>query len=203
MISASTVSTITLTYSGDNPWTVFDSSNLATGHTLQVNWNDLASQLNNIYRPLLNSAVNEISNMQNMCKVYNNADQIVSSSANTVLSFNSERYGTSNMHSTATNTSKIYAPGTGYYDIGGNVSFAANTDGRRSLGIKIGGSVYVAYQQAPATTDISYINVHTPGPIFLNSGDYAELYVYQTCGTSLTCVYAEQYSPEFAMKRVY
>jgi hypothetical protein len=60
MISASTVSTITLTYSGDNPWTVFDSSNLATGHALQVNWNDLASQLNAIYRPLLNSAVDEL-----------------------------------------------------------------------------------------------------------------------------------------------
>lgn len=60
MISAAAVSTVTLTLSGTNPWTVFDSSNLATGGNLQVNWNDLASQLNNNYRTLLNSAVNEV-----------------------------------------------------------------------------------------------------------------------------------------------
>jgi len=60
MISAATVSTITLTLSGTNPWSVFDSSNLATGGNLQVNFNDLASQLNNLYKPLLNSAVGEI-----------------------------------------------------------------------------------------------------------------------------------------------
>lgn len=60
MISATVVSTITMTYSGSNPWTVFDSSNLCTGGALQANWNDVASQLNNNYKPLLNSAVNEI-----------------------------------------------------------------------------------------------------------------------------------------------
>jgi hypothetical protein len=60
MISASMVSTITLTYSGTNPWTVFDSSNLCTGAALQADWNDIASQLNALYKPLLNSAVNEI-----------------------------------------------------------------------------------------------------------------------------------------------
>jgi hypothetical protein len=49
-----------MTYSGANPWTVFDSSNLCTGAALQVNWNDLASQLDGTYRPLLNSAVNEL-----------------------------------------------------------------------------------------------------------------------------------------------
>jgi hypothetical protein len=61
MISAATVSTVTLTLSGANPWTVFDSSNLATGGNLQCNFNDLASQLDGLYKPLLNSAVNEIS----------------------------------------------------------------------------------------------------------------------------------------------
>jgi hypothetical protein len=60
MISASVVSTISLTYSGSNPWTVFDAANLATGGTLQANWNDIASQLNGLYRPLLNSAVSEV-----------------------------------------------------------------------------------------------------------------------------------------------
>jgi hypothetical protein len=60
MISAAAVSTVTLTLSGTNPWTVFDASTLATGGNLQANWNDLASQLNNNYKPLLNSAVNEI-----------------------------------------------------------------------------------------------------------------------------------------------
>jgi hypothetical protein len=60
MISAAAASTITLTLSGTNPWTVFDSSNLATGGNLQVNFNDIASQLNAIYRTLLNSAVDEI-----------------------------------------------------------------------------------------------------------------------------------------------
>jgi hypothetical protein len=60
MISASVVSTITLTLSGTNPWTVFDAANLATGGNLQCNFNDIASQLNGLYKPLLNSAVNEM-----------------------------------------------------------------------------------------------------------------------------------------------
>jgi hypothetical protein len=60
MISASVVSTITLTYSGSNPWTVFDSSNLATGGALQANWNDVVSQIDGLYKPLLNSSVNEM-----------------------------------------------------------------------------------------------------------------------------------------------
>ena len=69
MISASVVSTISLTYSGSNPWTVFDSANLATGGTLQANWNDIASQLNGLYKPLLNSAVDEIG-ILNVSAVY-------------------------------------------------------------------------------------------------------------------------------------
>jgi hypothetical protein len=59
MISA-TVSTISLTYSGTNPWTVFDASNLATGGNLQANFTDIASQINNAYTTAISSCISEV-----------------------------------------------------------------------------------------------------------------------------------------------
>jgi hypothetical protein len=60
MISAATVSTISLTYVSGGSWSVFNSTNLATGGNLQANWTDITSQIGAYYKPLLNSAANEI-----------------------------------------------------------------------------------------------------------------------------------------------
>jgi len=60
MISAAAVSTVSLTYASGGAWSVFNSTNLATAANLQANWTDIASQLNNNYMPLLNSAVSEV-----------------------------------------------------------------------------------------------------------------------------------------------
>jgi hypothetical protein len=63
MISATAVSTIGLTYASAGAWGVFTAANLATAANLQANWTDIASQLNNNYMPLLNSAVDEVNSL--------------------------------------------------------------------------------------------------------------------------------------------
>lgn len=49
------------------------------------------------------------------CRVYHNTTQSIPNGADTVVLFNSERYDTDNMHSTATNTGRINFPTAGIY----------------------------------------------------------------------------------------
>jgi hypothetical protein len=60
MISAAAVSTISLTYASGGAWSVFNATSLCTAGNLQANWTDIASQLGGLYKPLLNSAVDEL-----------------------------------------------------------------------------------------------------------------------------------------------
>ena len=59
-ITATAVSTVGLTYTTGTSWSIFNATTRATAGNLQANWTDIASQLDTCYKPLLNSARDEI-----------------------------------------------------------------------------------------------------------------------------------------------
>jgi hypothetical protein len=69
-ITAASVSTMSLTYTTGLSWGVFTNTNLATAGNLQANWTDIASQIDAIHRPLLNSAKSEINILEGVSGAY-------------------------------------------------------------------------------------------------------------------------------------
>jgi hypothetical protein len=203
MISATAVSTIGLTYASAGAWGVFTAANLATAGNLQANWTDIASQLDNNYKPLLNSAVDEISALLNVpaARVYMSSSQIASASTVTKVTFDSERFDTDTMHSTSTNTSRLTCNTSGIYNIMGSVMFTANASGLRQVDIYYNDSTIIGIKNtAPISGDHTYLDVQS---IYrLNTGDYVELRVYHDAGSSLALFSTSAYGTEFMMAKI-
>ena len=130
-------------------------------------------------------------------RVYNSANISIPNSALTALTFNSERFDTDTMHSTAANTGRITFTTAGGYDVGCGVSFAANATGQRDVGIRLNGVTLIAYDARPAAPA-------TVGTIFAFStfyefaaGDYIEVVVFQNSGAALNVTASGNISPEF------
>lgn len=134
-------------------------------------------------------------------RVYNNANLSITNNTVTAATFNSERWDSGDLHSTSSNTSRLAAPITGLYVIGGHVRFAANSSGRRDVFVRVNGSTQIAVSRnsAPHATDDTYLSVATA--YRLTAGDYVELCVFQNSGGSLNVVVDANNSPEFWMHR--
>jgi len=175
MISAAAVSTITLTLSGTNPWTVFDSSNLATGGNLQVNFNDIASQLNAIYRTLLNSAVDEIGILSGA-----SGAQYVGISGIAGVSTGSSVYSaiySLNTAVSAINASAAYAGSAAYAASAGTLSGYASimtTTGSQVMTNKFVAQNHSAYTSSYVRNAIYSTTAATAGAF--NSGDMWMMY---------------------------
>jgi len=117
------------------------------------------------------------------------------------LTFNSERFDTDNIHSTASNTDRLTCSTAGVYLIIGSVRFASNANGDRLLSIVLNGTTTLAMETTraasgnPTTMTVSAIYQ-------LNVGDYVTLSAQQTSGGSLNIEAAGNYSPEFMMVRL-
>jgi hypothetical protein len=136
-------------------------------------------------------------------RVYNSANIACASSADTVLTFNSERYDTDTIHDTAANTGRLTAKTAGKYHIAGSVMFAANGTGARGISIRLNGTTTVALVRVPAVgggTDVTALTIDTVYDLALN--DYVELVAYHTSGSSLNVSASGNFSPEFAMHKV-
>lgn len=59
-ITTPNVTAIALSYANTAAWSVFDASNRASAGNLQANWDALVDDVSALYKPLLNSAVDEI-----------------------------------------------------------------------------------------------------------------------------------------------
>ena len=135
-------------------------------------------------------------------RVYNNGNLAAGTGTNTYLTFNTERYDTSSIHSTSSNTSRLTVPTTGYYSISASVMFAANIQGVRGVDIRLNGSTQIAQDRRNAVlnSDVTLITLTTTYQ--LTAGDYVELGVYQTSGVSLNVVYTGNFSPEFMIHKI-
>ena len=117
--------------------------------------------------------------------MYSNANQSISSSTLTNVSWNAEDYDTDGFHDNSTNNSRITIPNgkTGYYSVNGIVMFDGNANGNRQLSIHKNGVYWQWLLMYPTGGSAqSYLINQT---IYLVAGDYIQITAYQTSGTSL------------------
>jgi hypothetical protein len=132
-------------------------------------------------------------------RVFKSANQTITTSTPTAITFDSERYDTQNGHSTSSNTSRytVQTGQDGVWSLGGCVEWAAvNTTGTRQLELRLNGTTIVAFDtdNAPSATLGSRMIVNTE--YRLAATDYVELVVNQTSGGNLAVNAAANYSPE-------
>lgn len=131
------------------------------------------------------------------CRVFNSAAISVANATLQALTFNSERFDTDTMHSTAVNTARITFTTAGTYLVGGSATFAPAAGGTRRAAIVLLNGVTVLKQAElrPAVAD-----THVPVPPDLyafSAGDYVELVAFQDSGGALDVKVIGNHSPEF------
>ena len=134
-------------------------------------------------------------------RVYNNANISVISATDTLLTFNTERYDTNTIHSTATNTGRLTFPFAGKWRITGAVRWAANATGIRLLmiclnGLPGTGIILGADERTNLGASLSPIQQVT-ADWNVAANDYAILVAYQDSGGALNVTFNASYSPEF------
>jgi hypothetical protein len=200
MITTPPVSSIALTYTTGADWAVFTSNNPATAGNLQANWTDIASQIDGLYKPVLNSAINEINNVPSV-RVYNSTLATATSNTLHTINFDSERYDTNSMHSTSSNASRLTCKQSGTYSIGGNIDWNTNVNGDRQLLIYHNASTIIAAtRQNPGISGNCNQSLYTQ--FYLSSGDYVELVARQTATADISILASPNYSPEFFMNKI-
>ncbi len=120
-------------------------------------------------------------------RAYSSVQLTVPTNTDYAIPLNSERYDTANLHSTSTHTTRMTIPAGegGLYRIGGCIAWAANTNGRRRIAIRLNGSARIAMHAHPASpagqTPMSIATEYE-----LAAGDYVELIAFQDYGADVT-----------------
>lgn len=118
---------------------------------------------------------------------WQNTGQNLTTSVTTAVALDSEVQDSDGGHDTVTNNSRYTAPKTGWYHCSGSVSFPINGTGRRIVVFRVNGVSGSAGPQAelpPSASTVTTVTQETE--VFLNAGDYVELYALQTSGGTLT-----------------
>lgn len=122
--------------------------------------------------------------------VYHTATQSVPTSTEVLLSYNSERGDTDNIHDTATNNSRLTCKTAGRYFVSAHVEWSPNSSGQRSIRFRKNGSdvtgAYGPYgtDSPVASPDAGFGQVHAAFDLVV--GDYLEVIVWQNSGSTLT-----------------
>jgi hypothetical protein len=136
-------------------------------------------------------------------RAYNSIALSIPNNSTTLMTFNSERRDDASFHSTSVNTGRLTVP-TGYagwYKIQGDVDWASNATGLRTLAIRLNGGNWIA---ADSRTPISgNVTQHSiSGLYYLADGDYVEMLAFQNSGGALNINATNNFSPEFSMVRI-
>lgn len=163
----------------------------------EANWDALASDLYN-----LGGTTGHIG-----ARAYNSAALSIPNATDTVLTFNGERYDTDpngEIHSTASNTSRLTCRTAGKYLVAASVAFAANATGSRFLRLLVNGSIYIAIVSSHGNSAALDTLLIAAAFYDLAAGDYVEADVHQTSGGALNVNSAagHAYTPEIAMGKV-
>jgi hypothetical protein len=114
------------------------------------------------------------------------AGQTVATGVMTAITFDEEVYDIPEGHSTSTNSSRYYATYAGWYQLQGGTGWSSNTVNRRGGRWAVNGvEVYGTGVYLPATTGGSCEVPMKMFYVYLNVGDYVELYGYQDSGGNL------------------
>lgn len=133
-------------------------------------------------------------------RVTNSANEPISSGADTVLSFDGERFDTGTLHDNSINNSRLTAPPglLAPYLVTASVQFAASATGVRSVTLRKNGTTSIANDtRSAASSGPTGITISTV--TFLGGGQYVDVVVNQTSGGTLDVVKSNEVSPEFAL----
>ena len=139
-------------------------------------------------------------------RVFNSADVTVSSLKPgewTSLTFNSERWDTTNLHETATNSGRLKAPVAGKYYIFANITWESPIgSGLWGLRLQLNGKTVIAEQTLPNTAAPFRVSMSVGTLYSLAAGDYVEVQVFQNSGNPLLIPSIAATSPEFGMAKL-
>lgn len=118
-------------------------------------------------------------------RVTKSGAQSITTSSDTLLTWDTETLDSDSIHSTSVNTGRITIVTPGTYAIGAFVEWATNATGGRQAYIRLNGTTIIARDARPATST-TYFPSCSPATLYpLNAGDYLEVFVYQDSGGSL------------------
>jgi hypothetical protein len=132
-----------------------------------------------------------------ICRVYNSAAiSHTTSGTFQALTFDSERFDPSGMHSTSSNTSRITVPRAGKYLIGATIRFALSATGARQVRLRVNGATTIAQCNTAAYSGLEMVlNISTVYQLAAN--DYVEVLAWQDTGGALNLQASAEESPEF------
>jgi hypothetical protein len=134
-------------------------------------------------------------------RLRNSANQSIPTSSTTTLSFDTEDFDTDSMHA-GSNPSRITATTAGKYLVIGQVSFASNAAGNRTVQIvKNSGLTLQSRVVQPACASAN-TSLETRALVEMAAGDYVQLQVIQSSGGALNAVAAASYAPVFSAVKV-
>ncbi|HEY6021598.1 MAG TPA: hypothetical protein VIY48_17545 [Candidatus Paceibacterota bacterium] len=154
-----------------------------------------AAQLNTNLRDAVNFLINKPT-----CQVRQTVSQNLTTGSAAAIAFDTEDVDNDNMHSTTTNTTRLTAVTSGRYHVGGGYC-AASTTGRKEVWVRInGGDVNGTESGVPGGSAVATGPALRGVSIFLNAGNYTELWVFQDSGgTIATSVSGAQQASFFAL----
>lgn len=136
-----------------------------------------------------------------LCRVYNSANESLTSGVDTAITYDSERFDNDTMHDTASNTSRLVAKTAGKYLMTACVRFAANATGQRSAAFRLNGSTYLVSNLAnAAAAGVTDVNVTCVYDMAIN--DYVEVIANQSSGGALNVTTQGNISPEAEMAKI-
>ena len=121
-----------------------------------------------------------------ICQARCDTQQTLTTSVAAVVNFTVEDVDTTDMHSTTTNPSRFTATYAGWYEVAGQVTFAANAAGRRRTYLQVNGTPVPSSGVYLAAGVAEQISVPRQSMlVFLNVGDYLEMVAWQNSGGNL------------------
>jgi hypothetical protein len=138
-------------------------------------------------------------------RVFNSTLTTLADGVVSYVNWNSQKFVTAGMHSTASNPSRLIAISSGVYQISAGLEFLANSSAgiRLSAIIRIDGSTIIARDHRINSTggaEPSFIGLTTLYR-FASSGGYAELGAYQGGASSISITASGEF-PYFSMVKV-
>lgn len=130
------------------------------------------------------------------CRVFRTTNQSIANATNTMLSFDSEIFDVGGYHDNAVNPTRLTAPVTGYYLVGGHCEWDNGGTGNREVNIFQSGTTRVAKNRV-ALNGVTTYDLVEATLIFMTAGDYVEMEVRQTNTGALNVLTVGNYSPIF------
>lgn len=122
------------------------------------------------------------------CAVTQTSAQTLTTSTDTVITFNAETFDTNSFHDTSTNTGRITIPTGlgGYYRFYFTVGLNAQTNGRRMCSLRLNGSSKIfTVETSELGQNFVQPTLTDTGTVSLSAGDYLECVYYQDSGSSI------------------